>query len=87
MWAVNVVLMTRVYMNLVKLARKPLLTAPTTAQEVGPSINIAMQPQGRSTFKSTMSYGYENGLTSKDTGAGYLSSVVHTIDIDEGMRT
>lgn len=83
MWAVNVVLMTRVYMNLVQLARKPLLTAPTSAQDVGPSINIAMQPQGRSMLRSTISYKYGHGPVSTETGTGYLSSAMHTINLDD----
>lgn len=82
MWAITVILTTRLYMNLVQLARKPPLTVLTSGQEVGPSIDIAMQPR-RNMFRSTMSHEYGHHLISTEVGTGYLNSTLDAIHVQD----
>ncbi|KAG8812712.1 hypothetical protein FRC17_001885 [Serendipita sp. 399] len=81
MWAANAVLTTRIYINLVWLAKKPLCTVseyPGHAgiQEVRASINFRMPP---TTFNSRTGY-----LSSTDRGLEMTPSKLRHHDRDDG---
>ncbi|KAG8812157.1 hypothetical protein FRC17_002167, partial [Serendipita sp. 399] len=68
MWAANAVLTTRIYINLVWLAKKPLCTVPGSTMITGDSVRFQRQPD------STLDTIKESGL-----GTGHELGTINTI--------